>query len=173
MPRRAVGPIADRPLELRGLFHGLEMTVWWRGKWKRCGPVSWWVRTAAGLQPAWLLDGEEDVPKPFDYEDATELVALGCDAGKWRMLYPELASWLCDGTYSDKKPIGMTQLTLRRKGSEMLAQLKIQDQGGLKCEVSDTNMDRALAALEALLASAKVPWVRDEYPLGGAAKKKK
>lgn len=113
------------------------------------------------------------MPKPFDYQDATDLVLIGCDPGKWKLLYPELASWLCDGAYQDGKPIGLTQLTLRRKGSEMMAQLKIADQGGLKCEVADTNVDKALAALEALLNSAKVPWIRDEYPLGGTQKKKK
>ncbi len=135
--------------------------------------MSWWHRTDAGVFPAWVLDQGEEMPKPFDHADATPLVAIGCDPGGWKRLYPELASWLCDGTYSDGALIGLTQLTLRRRSSEMLCQLKIQDQGGLKIEVADANVDKALAALEALLTSAKVPWCRDDYPLGGGPRKKK
>lgn len=171
--RRPAGPIGHRPCLIQSTFAGLEMTVSWRGPWKRLGPVSWWHRTDAGVFPAWVLSEGDEVPKPFDHEDATALVAIGADPGGWKKLYPELASWLCDGTYSDGKLVGLTQLTLRRKSSEMMAQLKVADQGGLKLEVADANLDKALAALEALLRTARVPWVRDEYPLGGGAKKKK
>lgn len=86
---------------------------------------------------------------------------------------PELQSWLCDGSYPDGKPIGATQLTLRRRGAAIFAQLKIADQGGLKVEVSEPTIDRALAALEALLTAVTVPWQGDPYPLDSGAKKKK
>lgn len=113
------------------------------------------------------------MPKLPDMGGLPELPLCPADPGKWAKIYPELASWLADAYYPDKKPIGQTQLSIRRQGNTMICQLKIEDQGGLKIEVRDENLDKALAALEVLLNGNPVPWQRDAYPLGGTGKKKK
>lgn len=98
---------------------------------------------------------------------------VGAEAGSWKKAFPELASWVCDANYPDGSPIGETQLTVRRRGGTLVGVLKIADQGGLKVEVQETQLDRLFAALEAMLTVKPVPWQRDSFPLGQGGKKKK
>lgn len=100
------------------------------------------------------------------------LAELGAAYGSWEKLCPELASWLCDGTYSDGCVKGEVSITLRRNVTTVSAVLKIED-GGLCMRASGDTPDDALVALELMLNADQCPWEVDPYPLGGHKKKKK
>lgn len=103
----------------------------------------------------------------------TQGALVGASRSKLMSLMPELESWLCDPAYPDGKPIGSTQLAIRRRGGTISATFKVADQGGLKLEVAEPSVERALLALEALLTSNPVPWQPDPFPLDQGGKKKK
>jgi hypothetical protein len=112
------------------------------------------------------------MPRAFGVGTPVGAVLTGATKGNMSKTFPELWSWLCDASYEDGTPMGQVQVQLRRAGPLIVAVLKIQDQEGLKLEVTDASPERALASLEAALSSSPVPWQKDQYPLGGTKKRK-
>jgi len=151
----------------------MEWEAYWGGRWKKLGPATWFRVERGQRVQAWVFDKGDAMPSMPELNGLPELPLVPADPGGWGKLYPELAGWLCDAYYPDKKPIGQTQLTVRRKGHHVVVQLKIADQGGLKVEAYDENLDKALGLLEAVLRGKPVPWQRDDFPLGQGGKKKK
>lgn len=114
------------------------------------------------------------MPKAFgDGPPAASGAPAGADKGKILRECPVLLGWLCDASYDNGEPVGKTKLSMYREGTVVVAELKVQDGGGVKLVVRERNPDRALAALEALLGTDPTPWQPDEYPVGGKAKKRK
>ena len=113
------------------------------------------------------------MPRAFATDGVKVTGQSGCLKGTWEKHFPALAGWLCDAAYDDGKPCGPVQLSLKRRGSDVVITLKLADQGGLKLEAVESSPDKALVALEALLKADPVPWQADAYPLSGGPKKKK
>jgi len=171
--RRPVGPISARPREIRGVWCGLEWVLWWSGRYRGATSLRWFIRRP-GEAPRGLTADELGETMPALPQPSTAASPLvGAQKSTLMLKVPELQSWLCDAAYPDGKPIGATQLSIRRRGSTVYATLKIADQGGLKVEVAEPSIDRAFVALEALLTGSPVPWQPDPYPLDAAGKKKK
>lgn len=171
--RKPVGPIAHSPRWIRGVWCGLEWESLWRGRYKGMAPLRWSIRMpTGGLRRLTASELGEDVPV-MPVAAQGQPVLTGVPKTTMLAKCPELQSWLCDPAYPDGKPIGATQLVIRRRGSAVWAQLKIADQGGMKVECSEPSIDRALAALEALLTASTVPWQVDQYPLDAGVKKRK
>lgn len=148
-------------------------SIYWR-PWGRSGKIKWTLRrgrvivTGAEVQAEW----EERMAKRPGSEDLPDLTLLSASYGAWQKVCPELASWLCDGVYSDGSVKGEVTLTFKRNVTTITATLKVQD-GGLCLRACGDSPDEALIALEVLLKAQKTPWERDPYPLGGGGKKRK
>lgn len=110
---------------------------------------------------------------PVMPNDPGKAQLVGAIKSKLLVQFGELESWLCDACYPDGKPIGSTQLSIRRRGASVYGTLKVADQGGLKLEVCEPSVERALVALEALLRGQPVPWQPDPFPLDQGGRKKK
>jgi len=145
----------------------------WQGRRLGMSVIRWMIRNSAGGLRTLTADelGETMPTMPTVAPGGGTVV--GAQKSSMLAKCPELQSWLCDPSYPDGKPIGATQLTIRRRGASIFAQLKIADQGGLKVEAAEPSVDRALAALEAFLTCSPVPWQTDAYPLDAGAKKRK
>lgn len=171
--RRPDGPIAKRPRWLRGVWCGLEWTAMFQGTRLGMSAVAWMKRTDdGGIRHLTADELGESMPELPQIASGGGAIT-GAQKSTMLSKCPELQSWLCDPCYPDGKPIGATQLTIRRRGASIFVQLKIADQGGLKVEAAEPSIDRALAALEAFLTAKPVPWQTDAYPLDSGAKKRK
>lgn len=171
--RRPVGKIADRPRWIRGVWNGLEWCAHWQGRWLGMSPVEWLKRIPGGGVRHLTADELGETVPSLPSVAAGGGALTGVTKSTMLQKCPELQSWLCDPSYPDGKPIGATQLTIRRRGASIFVQLKIADQGGLKVEAAEPTIDRALAALEAFLTAGTVPWQTDAYPLDAGQKKRR
>lgn len=172
MPRRPRGPGSSHTRCVHTSFKNLRLILF-------CGPV--WLPIRLRRAEA-FRNGEWS-----DYADRVEVLSMprNLDAvtangqmvnrskPKLMAQFPELCSWLSDGTYADGKPVGMVQLSIRPKGAVYVVTLRIQDQGGMMLQVEDVNLDDTFVLLEAALTASPTPWSRDPYPLGQISSKKK
>lgn len=155
-----------------GYWKGLVAELRYRDKWHLPMPTRWYERTPAGLIRYEPSEQEDTMPKAFTGKPTEGVPLTGATKGGLAKQYPELWGWLCDASYEDGTPVGLTQVTLKRTGPHIVGVLKIADQGGLKVEVTDASPERTLASLEAALSASPIPWQTDPYPLGGAKKRK-
>ena len=155
------------------LWRGFGIRFTWLSTWRGYLPqLPQWSKFDRAVKR--MVPLEEDMPRAFgDGTPAASGAPVGVEKGSMAKSYPTLMGWIADPAYDDGKTLGKTALTLKRDGSHAQALLKIADQGGLKVEVRERTFERALAALEALLASEQCPWQHDDYPIGGIQKKKK
>lgn len=172
MLRRPLGPGSSRPHLVRVQVRGVRVALW-------CGP--WYLpvrcREAHVFHGgAWVLSRDHpevlSMPRALSGE-VTSGQLVSRSAPKSFERFPELASWLRDAAYSDGKPVGMVQLSVRPKGAVYVLTLRIQDQGGMMLQVEDASLDDALVLLEACLTANPTPWTRDPYPLGQLSGKKR
>lgn len=169
-------PVRWQPLGrvwLRGFWRGLHWETLWRGPYRHLSPFRWSRYVAPGYYRSLTADelGLTAMPSMPEVEQPGKPV--GVPKSQMLVKMPELNSWLSDASYPDGKPLGSTQLAIRRRGQSVQLTLKLADSGGVKLEVLEPTLDLALAALEALLASPRVPWRKDDYPLDAALKKRR
>lgn len=118
------------------------------------------------------VEWEKRMPKRPEAESLPSLKLLGPAYGGWGKSCPTLAGWLCDTVYDDGGVKGEVTLSLKRKGSEVEALLKVED-GALCMRARADTPDDVLAALELLLVTDRPPWEADSHPLGQWKKKGK
>lgn len=172
MPRAPLGPIARRPRLLVGRVGRLVIEFWWRGPFKRLGIERVSVDSPAGRRLVWSTLEVDEMPRPI--VDSGAIIGESAPRPKSKLFekFPELQGYLSEVAYSDGVKLGSVQLSIRTRGSQLVAQLKIADHGGLRLTAEERSVDDALVLLEAALTSTPVPWERDPYPLDGAVKKK-
>lgn len=158
---------------LRGVWGGLHWETLWRGPFRSLTPFKWSRYVAPGYYRVLTADelGMTQMPQMPQVEEPGKPVGVNRSLIFSKMV--ELNSWLCDATYPDGKPLGSTQLAIRRRGQNVYLTLKLADSGGVKVEVCEPTIDMAFVALEALLSGGKVPWRKDEFPLDGQLRKKR
>lgn len=169
-------PVRWQPLGrtwLRGVWRGLHWETLWRGPHRSLTPFKWSRYVLPGYYRVLTADelGMTDMPQMPEMDEPGKPV--GVPRSKMLSQLPELNSWLSDAAYPDGKTLGAVQLAIRRRGQLVQLTLKLADSGGVKVEVQEPTLDMALAALEALLASKRVPWRKDDYPLDGALRKRR
>lgn len=173
MAKRPPGPGRRRPVWIVGPIGPVMACVFWR-PFGKSGTLKWTLRkgrvtvTGADVEREW----REMMAKRPEPNQLPKLADLGADYGSWEKLCPELATWLCDGSYDDGAAKGDVTITLRRNVTTITALLKVED-GGLCLRASGDSVDDALVALELMLGANPVPWEVDSYPLGGGRKKPK
>lgn len=173
MAKRPPGPGRQRDVWLVGPIGPIMASVYWRPR-GRSGTLKWVHRrgrrlvTGAEIQSEWE---EMMARRPVDAE-LPRLAELSAGYGSWERMCPELATWLCDGTYEDGAEKGEVTVTFRRNATTIMATLKIAD-GGLCLRANGDTPDDALVALELMLKAQQVPWERDPYPLGRQTKGRK
>jgi len=172
MPQRPKGPAKSRAKCYYGVVRNFRLALWFENVYT---PIR--LRAAEKLsQGRWtpFRDCPEvlSMPRAVSGVSGSALQVKRTDA-KMFVHFPELTSWLADGNFSDGKPVGMVQLSIRPKGMVYVVQLRVQDQGGMILTVEDPSLDDALMLLEAALVATPVPWSRDPYPLGISQSKKK
>lgn len=173
MANRPKGPAKRDPMFVCGALGPVIGVIYWR-PWGRSAPLKWWRRHTRVRVTNWqaYLEWREHMAQRPALNDMPRLADLGAGYGSWEKLCPELATWLCDGTYSDGSAKGDVTISLRRNVTTVVAMLKVED-GGLCLRASGDTPDDALVALELLLTADRCPWEVDPYPLGGGRKKKK
>lgn len=173
MATRANGPVSRKPKWIVGVHGPIIGSIYWR-PWGRTSVLRWHRRDGRTKVKGTAAQDEwrEIVAKRPVAENLPKLAQIGADYGSWEKLCPELATWLCDATYSDGNVKGEVTLNFRRRGSAIEATLKTED-GGLCMRCSGDTPDDALVAMELLLTADRPPWEIDPYPLGGRGKKKK
>jgi len=167
MPVKPRTRLGKRRQTVYGWWWNYRASVRYRGPWLHPLPTVWDVLIKGVLHPFEELFPEEALPRAFEGGSTAPATPQGATKGVMAKQYPSLMSWLCDATYEDGTPLGQTCLSFRRQGTMILCQLRIEDQGGLRCEVVDASVERAMGGLEAVLSAPNVPWQMDRYPLGG------
>lgn len=173
MPRRPQGPARRKAVWIVGPIGPVMACVYWR-PFGRSGTIKWCLRKGRVMVsgPEILKEwGEMMARKPAN-DELPDLAQLSAGWGSWEKLCPELASWLCDGAYSDGSAKGDVTVTLKRNVTTVCATLKVED-GSLCLRASGDTPDDALVALELMLTASRVPWEVDAYPLGRNKGKKK
>lgn len=173
MAVRPRGPGKRRPVWIVGPVGPVMASVYWR-PWGRSGTIKWCLRRGRVFMTGndVRIEWEAMMAKRPAVDQMPKLADLGAEYGSWEKLCPELATWLCDGSYEDGAAKGEVTVTLRRNVTTISATLKIED-GGLCLRASGDTVDDALVALELMLGASQVPWEVDPYPLGGNKKNRK
>lgn len=171
--RRPRGPIRQRDRLFTGRVGPLVVEFWYHPHQFALRMGDWFLEKEGRRSLYQAALREDDVPKmPGTTATADDIPSPRKPAQCFRG-FKELNSFLADALWPDGAVMGAVQLSLRTRGGKIVAQLKLQDHGGLRLSVEGANVDDALAGLEAALSTDPAPWERDPYPLEGSVKKRK
>lgn len=171
--KRPRGPIKQRSKEMTGHVGPLRVTFWYHPRTFAIKMGDWYIRRGDRWELYQSAERRDDVPKLPGTVANADLPYPPRKPSQALKAFKELGSYLSDALWPDGTAMGNVQLSLRTYNGRIVAQIKLEDHGGLRLSVEGAHVDDALAGLEAALTVDPAPWERDPYPLGGTAKKKK
>lgn len=171
--KRPWGPIRQRSRLYTGHVGPLRVEFWYHPKKFAITMGDWYIRRGDRWELYQSAPKGEDMPKPIAASGIVPGIPAVRKPSQCLKAFKEVASYLTDVIWPDGTVMGGVQLSLRTRGNQIVAQLKLADNGGLRISVEGSNVDDALAGLEAVLSVATPPWEIDPYPLDASRKKPK
>lgn len=171
--KRPRGPIKQRARLFTGHVGPLKVEFWYHPHQFAVRMGDWYIRRGDRWELYQSAEGRENVPRLPGAVATDDVPYAPRKPSQALKAFRELNCYLADTVWPGGVPMGEVQLSLRTRNGRIVAQLKLQDHGGLRLSVEGSNVDDALAGLEAALSVDPAPWERDPYPLGGEGKKKK
>lgn len=171
--KRPRGPIRQRARLFEGRVGPLKVEFWYHPRQLAIRMGDWYIRDGAGWRLYQAAPKGDDMPKMPGLATTADDIPSPRKPSQALKAFKSLNEYLSDAVWPDGTVMGNVQLSLRTRNGRIVAQLKLQDHGGLRLSVEGNHVDDALAGLEAALSVEPAPWERDPYPLEGATKKKK
>lgn len=171
--KRPRGPIRQHARLFTGRVGPLKVEFWYQPKRFAITMGDWYILRGDRWELYQSADWRSDVPKLPGAVASDDLPYPPRKGSQALKAFKAVNEYLADTIWPGGVPMGEVQLSLRTRAGRVVAQLKLQDHGGLRISVEGAHVDDALAGLEAALSVDPAPWERDPYPLGGDAKKKK
>lgn len=171
--KRPRGPIRQRSREFVGYVGPLRVTFWYHPRQFAIKMGDWYIRRGDRWELYQSAPNEETMPKAITNTNALAGIPPPRKPAQCFKGFKTLNEYLADAIWPDGTVMGAVQLSLRTRAGVIVAQLKLADHGGLRISVEGSNVDDALAGLEAALSTDPAPWECDPYPLDGAKKKAK
>jgi len=147
--------------------------MWYHPHQLAIKPGTWFIEKGGGWELYQAAPLEDDMPKLPGKLPTLEDVPSPRKPSQALKAFKSVNEYLADALWPDGSVMGAVQLSLRTRAGRIVAQLKLQDHGGLRISVEGANVDDALAGLEAAVSVDPAPWERDPYPLEGGPKKRK